>query len=209
MAKRKGKTEEERQERKRLKKEAKKRRRSQEQEVAPEPVVSSSFLKKKVELTVSLLPADLANVKKSVEQHLRRFLLKYADGVGGIMLAFDNVKVGSRGAILNELPYIHYAVSCDALVFAPKPDAALRGIVTESFHSHLSLIVHQYFNASISAEELRSAGFEFDEDAEQWYHNDAALTKDDSVEFVVGRVHESGGIISIDGGNPALITAAQ
>jgi hypothetical protein len=83
------------------------------------------FTKKKIEFVVSLLPATLRNTEKSVEDSIRQLLLKYSDGIGGILLAFDKVKLKveknsqGRGFILNELPYIHYNVSCDALVFCP------------------------------------------------------------------------------------------
>jgi hypothetical protein len=87
--------------------------------------VNGEFTKKKIEFVVSLLPATLKNTEKSVEDSIRQLLLKYSDGIGGILLAFDKVKLKvdknsqGRGWILNELPYIHYNVSCDALVFCP------------------------------------------------------------------------------------------
>lgn len=56
---------------------------------------------------------------------MNQLLMKYSDGLGGIMLACENVRIKNdgkgegRGWILNELPWIHYTVSCDALVFRP------------------------------------------------------------------------------------------
>jgi DNA-directed RNA polymerase subunit E'/Rpb7 len=196
-------TEGERKERKRLKKEAKKETsRSASSTSAPEasPQKETStanspkvFLRKKLELTVSLLPGSLGDVQKSVEDSLRTFLLKYSDGVGGILLAFDHVKIEGKGMILNELPYIHFDVSCDALVFCPTAGCQLTGVVTESFHSHLSLVVHHYFNANVSAE--------FDAEKELWFSQETSLglSIGDQVQIIVGKVHESGGIISLDG----------
>jgi hypothetical protein len=131
---------EDKKERKRAKKESKKRRKEQKQtteasngtstimsqSTLPTADKNAVFLKKKIELVVSLLPASLKNSEKAVDDSIRQFLLKYSDGVGGILLAFNNVKIEGdgnsqgRGWVLNELPYIHYNVSCDALVFCPE-----------------------------------------------------------------------------------------
>lgn len=232
-------TEEQRKERKRLKKDQKKRKKKEDKKDKKKkkhesnssqdeddydaaciaPSISSGqqvFLLKKLVLTISLLPSALRNVIANVEDALRLFLLKYSDGIGGILLAFENVKVLADtkssndivvGMIFNELPHIHYRVSADALVFCPAPGSKMSGSVTESsFHSHLSLVVHQYFNASVSAEQLREAGFEFDDVQLQWYWQDATntLSKGDRIDFVCQKMYESGGIISIEGSNPAL-----
>ena len=170
-------------------------------------------------MTISLLPAALANVQVHAEDSLRLYLLKYSDGIGGILLAFENLKIISEnknavsGIILNELPYIHYRVSTDALVFNPIPGSKLSGTVTESsYHSHLSLVVHKYFNASISSNMLREAGFEFDTIQLQWYYQrDASATvlkMGDSIDFICDKLYESGGIISMEGSSPGLASTA-
>ena len=157
---------------------------------------------------MSLLPNSLGDVVKRIEDSLRDFLLKYSDGFEGVLLSFENVKTLGQGSILNELPHIHYDVEMDALVFRPTIGCNLSGLVTEaSFHSHLSLVVHRYFNASISAEEMRKAGFDFDSGLEQWCWQDGEemipISKDDSISFVCQKIHESGGIISLAGSKPS------
>lgn len=83
------------------------------------------FFRKRIELAVSLLPGSLRNCQEAVEDSIRGLLMKYSEGLGGIMMGYENVKlIGNkkgqgRGWILNELPYIHYNASCDALVFHP------------------------------------------------------------------------------------------
>jgi hypothetical protein len=90
------------------------------------------FLKKKVELAVSLLPGSLRNCEESVEDSIRQLLLKYSEGLGGILMAYDNVRLKAdgkgegRGWILNELPFIHYNATCDALVFSPTVGSEVR-----------------------------------------------------------------------------------
>jgi len=234
-------TKEQRRERKRLKKEKKrkkeeKRKRKNSGSAVPLAPVSSSssaaavglstaelapddgqavFYRKKLRWTVSLLPAALKNVQMNVEDTLRSMLLKYADGIGGILMAFENVKILSDnknctvGMIMNELPHIHYKVAADALVFVPKPGCPLTGEVTETcFHSHVSLVVHHYFNASISADRLRAAGFAFDEVQLQWFRdnndNQNPLMAGDRIDFVCEKLYESAGIISIEGSKPLL-----
>ncbi len=83
------------------------------------------FLKKKIDVELSLLPSSLHNTDDAVQNSLNQLLMKYSDGLGGILLACENVRIITdrnglgRGWILNELPWIHYTVSCDALVFRP------------------------------------------------------------------------------------------
>ena len=90
------------------------------------------FFRKRVQLTVSLLPYSMRNYEASIRDSIRKQLLRHSDGWDGILLAFDNLKYRDRnssskgdsnskgkGWILNELPYIHYEVECDVLVFAP------------------------------------------------------------------------------------------
>lgn len=172
------------------------------------------FWKKSIELTISVLPSALRDIHAYIHEALRSYLLKYSDEIGGILLAFENVKILSDstasstvGTIFNELPHIHYRVSTDALVFDPSPGTKLVGSVMDgSFHSHLSLLVNRYFNASVSSEQLRAAGFEFDDVQLQWYWQDStnALCNGDCIELVCQKLYESGGIISIEGAEPAL-----
>lgn len=154
--------------------------------------------------TVSLLPEELRDTKSSIDTHLSRFLLKYTTAIGGILLAFDNVKASRNGQIVNELPHVHYSVAFHALVFAPARGGQLRGRVTEVFPSHVSMVVHQYFNASVSSEKLRDVGFEYD--CEEWANEESgqAIFKDCNLTFNVDAIHESGGIISIEGIYPQL-----
>ena len=110
---------------------------------------STILWKKQLHLVVSLLPSTLGRSYKCIEDSLRLLLLKHSDSVGGILLAFDKVTILSdknggkngsqgqgRGWILNELPYIHYNVSCDALVFKPTIGCTVRVVSFAFFHFH-------------------------------------------------------------------------
>uniref|UniRef100_A0A7S3L6X0 RPA43 OB domain-containing protein n=1 Tax=Amphora coffeiformis TaxID=265554 RepID=A0A7S3L6X0_9STRA len=163
---------------------------------------------KKLRLSASILPSGLSDVKTSIDRCIRDFLLKYSDAVDGTIMGYKNVEIlaDGRGRIVEELPHIHYDIRCDALVFSPVPNARLRGRVTESFHSHVSMVVFNYFNASISASRLREAGFEYDADKESWYNieSEDTIEKSSYLVFAAEKIHEAVGMISIDGSNPAL-----
>lgn len=91
------------------------------------------FLKRKIDVELSLLPSSLHNSEDAVQNSLNQLLLKYSDGLGGILMGCENVRIMTegqgkgRGWILNELPWIHYTVSCDALVFRPYIGGEVRG----------------------------------------------------------------------------------
>lgn len=85
------------------------------------------FFRRRVQLAMSLLPSSLRNCQQAVENSIRKKLLRYCDGFGGVLMAYDDVELRDKadgnnqvqGWILNELPYIHYNVYCQVLVFAP------------------------------------------------------------------------------------------
>jgi hypothetical protein len=86
-----------------------------------------AFFRRRVQLAISLLPSSLRNSQQAVENSIRKKLLRYSDGFGGVLMAYDDVQLRDetdsnnqgQGWILNELPYIHYNVFCQVLVFAP------------------------------------------------------------------------------------------
>jgi hypothetical protein len=88
------------------------------------------FQRKKMELTVSVLPAALANITESLEDSVRQMLMKYQKNVG-VLLEFENLRRkgnSGHGKILGELPYLHYEVSFDGLVFSPEIGSKVCGI---------------------------------------------------------------------------------
>lgn len=217
-------TKEQKKARKREKKEAKKRKRAAEEEATTStgPKVASALTNqngapalteqrgrsedskmkesrllccKKLRVSVSILPAGLRDVKSSIENCLGKFMLKYSEAVGGVVLAYKDMEVmtNGRGKIVEELPHVIYDVTCEALVFQPTPKARLIGTVTGSFHSHISLVVFDYFNASISAAHLRNGGFQYDSSTDLWYvpNSGYVVQKSTSVSFEIDTVHEA------------------
>ena len=161
----------------------------------------------------SLYPCDLEDIVIAIKRSLRLNLLKYVAGMDGVLLAFDNVKIvpnggQTAGMILNEQPHLHYLADLDTLVFSPSPGMRLRGTVTECFESHVGILVHNFFNASITSDHLVSAGFSYDVDQGEWVHEDdgsTAIAAEEAVEFTVKQLHECAGTISMEGANPTVM----
>lgn len=82
----------------------------------------------------------------------------------------------------------------------------LQGEVTESFPSHMSILVLGFFNAMIPAEQLTEAGYAFDGDLQEWAKEDGSstFTQGAKVDFRVNRIHESLGTLSMEGSKPVL-----
>lgn len=180
-----------------------------DQKVPKDSLKNNVFFKKRIEVSLSLLPAAMKNIMTALEDSIRSMILKYTAKVGGVLLAFENVKIISNnghGRILNELPYLHYQVGFDALVFCPEVGCKLQGAVTESFPSHLGILVLGYFNTMIPANCLTKAGYFFDEDLHEWSKEDGSgiFATDDKVDFIVDKIHESVGTLSFEGGTPSL-----
>jgi len=54
---------------------------------------SNPFERKKARLLVSLLPASLRNINKAINGAMQSLLLRYSDGIGGVLLSFDNIQI--------------------------------------------------------------------------------------------------------------------
>jgi DNA-directed RNA polymerase subunit E'/Rpb7 len=166
------------------------------------------FVEKSFSLSVALLPIDLRSTVAAVENSLRTSLLRYNDQLGGVLLAFRDVSLldDGQGRILDDLPHIHYSVTCTALLFRPVIGCTLIGSVKESFPSHISVTVFHYFNASIPTDSLHESGFSYDPETLEWCTSDGIpVSSGSDVKFELSSLHESGGIISLEGATPAVV----
>jgi DNA-directed RNA polymerase subunit E'/Rpb7 len=166
------------------------------------------FVERSFRLSVALLPIDLRSTVAAVENSLRTSLLRYNDQFGGVLLAFWDVRLlnDGQGRILDDLPHIHYSVTCTALLFRPVIGCTLIGSVKESFPSHISVTVFHYFNASIPTDSLHKSGFEYDQDTLEWCSQDGRpVSSGSEIEFELSSLHESGGIISLEGATPSIV----
>jgi len=170
------------------------------------------FFRKRAKLSISLLPWSMRDRKQSVENSIRKMMLRHSNGLGGILMAYENVQIQDHeasdgregnGWVFNELPHIHYDVSCDVLVFFPSIGCELKGVVNECFPSHVGILVFGYINAMVSAETIREAGYQFDPDLQTWTKGSDYVKSGVKINFVVTKIHECDGTISLEGDKPA------
>ena len=165
---------------------------------------------KKVRSLVSLAPSSLSDVKGNIRRLSCQDVTRYVQGLEGVLMAVQKVKVCGPGRVQNELPHVHYQVEADVVVFCPDVGTRLVGVVNESFPSHVGMLVDTLFNAMVPAEELRRLGYEYDMDSNQWSTERDAKTGellpsplpisvDDRIGFTVSKLNELNGIISLEG----------
>ena len=77
-------------------------------------------------------------------------------------------------------------------------------MVSDSFPSHLGILVLGYVNAMIPAQHLQDYGYKYDYESFVWAQEDGSHTfsKDEKVEFIVDKIHESVGTVSMEGSKP-------
>lgn len=215
--------ENERKERKRAKKEARKAKKDKQhvdkltsspsgsKKLTESIIGDCSCQRQTIRMIFSLYPSDLQDIVGEIKRSLQQTLLKYVPGMDGVLLAFDNVRIVPNGGItagmiLNEQPHIHYLADMETLIFSPSKNMRLIGTVTECFESHVGLLVHNFFNASISSDQLVTAGFSYDEQGD-WVHEDGStiIAAEEKVKFTVEKVHECAGTISMEGMDPTVI----
>ncbi|KAL9182578.1 hypothetical protein ACHAXT_013230 [Thalassiosira profunda] len=160
---------------------------------------------------VELLPVDrTANTNSGIHNR---------DTVGGGLIG---------GRIMDDLPHIHHRFRAKGLLFCPKLGMRLRGQVVECTPTFITLTTHHILSTKIGTEKLREVGFVYDANTQEWIRErevrgegdeeggagesgvllgpSTSIYLDDSVEFVVERIHECGGYISLEGARPSVST---
>mmetsp|Transcript_4649 Transcript_4649/g.7045 ORF Transcript_4649/g.7045 Transcript_4649/m.7045 type:complete len:332 (+) Transcript_4649:62-1057(+) len=133
----------------------------------------------------------------------------------------SNGLVGGR--IVDDLPYVHYRFQFQGLLFCPNVGMKLKGQVIECTPTFITLTTNHILTTKISTEKLNQQGFFYNGVTLEWTRErvDTAMKQDtddedevlgpstsiyldDTVEFVVERIHECGGYISLDGASPTV-----
>jgi len=117
------------------------------------------------------------------------------------------------GRIVDDLPYIHYKFQINGLLFCPTLNMKLTGQVIECTQTYITLTTHHILSTKISTEKLQEVGFYYNETSFEWERKNDTLGGplttiylDDRVDFIVERIHECGGYISLDGMRPEVST---
>ena len=185
--------------------------------------------------TVALLPSSTSDVIKHIQSLLHSLLLTYDSKMGGVLLSLQGESNGEKGSsvkllpatnkmgssliggrIINDLPHVHYRFQAVGLLFCPMIGTKLRGQVVECTPTYVTLTTHHILSTKISAETLQESGFVYDSKTLEWTGDrerkgsDSATAEvsvylDSTLEFVVARIHECGGYISLDGSCPSVV----
>ncbi|KAM4705147.1 DNA-directed RNA polymerase I subunit RPA43 [Rhinophrynus dorsalis] len=128
---------------------------------------------------IALSPKYLKRKRSGIQEQLNSELLKYNEGLEGVPVAYDNIKlVGELGDIYDDLGHIHINIEADFVIFRPKFSQKLVGVVNKVAPSHIGCLVHGCFNASIPKPPKMSM--------EIWQHIGVKI--DDQMEFEVSRL---------------------
>ncbi|XP_053324091.1 DNA-directed RNA polymerase I subunit RPA43 [Spea bombifrons] len=128
---------------------------------------------------LAMSPKYLNKKRTGIQEQLNTELLKYNDGLAGVPVAYDNIKLVSElGDIFDDLGHIHLNIEADFVIFQPSRGQILVGVVNKVAPSHIGCLVHGCFNASIPKP--------FKMAIEAWQH--LGVNIGDCIEFEVFRL---------------------
>ncbi|KAI5815852.1 hypothetical protein BZA77DRAFT_314440 [Pyronema omphalodes] len=110
------------------------------------------------------------NPKTGIEKHhLDPMLMQFYEPVNGIIIAYSNIRFESTTAkITAEAPYAYVWTTVDLLVWRPRKEMILKGMITLQSASHIGLLVDNTWNASIPLAKIpKEWKFVENEDAEE------------------------------------------
>ena len=106
---------------------------------------------------IGLHPRHLGRLKEGVKEELKNKLMKYSDVLEGVPVSYEGFQILQKsGSILEELPFIHFDVKVNFIVFKPMIGSSLVGVVNKIGVDHVGCLVHNCFNASISKSNFRN-----------------------------------------------------
>lgn len=126
--------------------------------------ISECFHKISTSLYVSLAPVYALNSVAGIKaQHLDPLIMTYFSAVGGVVLAHLNLRVSGHeepngleessepvvAKIMYDSPFAFLWITVDFLVWKPQPTDVLEGWINMQSPSHIGLLIHDTFNATI------------------------------------------------------------
>ena len=177
--------------------------------------------------------ANMVGVLLSLEEGVELIPIDHKSTTKGTSSRHTKGLIGGR--IVDDLPYIHYRFQAKGLLFCPVVGMKLKGQVVECTPTFVTLTTHHILSTKISTEKLHRQGFFFNSVSMEWTRErditdiivgtridgsrecnseedadnlgpSTSIYLDDIVEFVVERIHECGGYISLDGTRPSVST---
>lgn len=134
--------------------------------------ISECFHKVSTSLYLSLAPVYALNPVAGIKaQHLDPLLMTYFQPAGGVVLAHFNLKVTGNeepsqnstkedeaqpvlAKVMYDSPFAFLWIQVDFLVWKPQPQDVVEGWINMSSPSHIGLLIHDTFNATIKRESI-------------------------------------------------------
>ena len=190
--------------------------------------VSECFKKFTTELYVSLAPCFINDPINGIKaQHLDPLVMTYFPKAKGVVIAYSNLKLSPENkttdtddnpiyvsTVSNSSPFTYLWVTVDLLIWQPNAGDIIEGYSYMQTASHIGLLVHDTFNATIKKLNMPAEGrfvpSQVDEYAESeqdtgkfksfgyWVdENDVKI--EGKIKFTVKSVHASGRVVSLAG----------
>ncbi|SCU91051.1 LADA_0F07822g1_1 [Lachancea dasiensis] len=191
--------------------------------------ISKCIVQVPVSMYVSVAPTYLGCPNKGIKkQHLNPMVMKYSSDVGGVVLGYENLEIKDASGddddqdqklvkMTADTPFGFTWCSVDLYVWQPQVGDVIEGWIFIQSPSHIGLLIHDAFNASIKktsipagwtfihnedvdnvtsegseegADKSRSLGNWVDENGQQL---------DGRLKFSVRNVYTTGKVVSLEG----------
>lgn len=186
--------------------------------------VSETFQKITTSLYVSLAPCHLANPINGIkEQHLDPLVMTYFHKAQGVVLSYSNIKLSednittdsqenpiSIARVEGSSPFTFLWITVDFLIWRPQIGDVLEGYIYMQTASHIGLLLHDTFNASIkkynipeSWQFIPSQVDEYSDDGKfksfGYWVDENEIKLEGKLKFTVKAIHTTGRVVSIEG----------
>ncbi|WFD44683.1 hypothetical protein MPSI1_003353 [Malassezia psittaci] len=121
-----------------------------------------ALVKMRARMVLPVPPVWMNEPIKSVCEQLDTLVMRFIPHFEGVLLAYSHARFLTQlGGILGDSAFAEAPIAFDALVWRPVIGMPLTGSITLSSPSHVSLLLHDTFNAAISSQHLPAAKYEF------------------------------------------------
>lgn len=188
---------------------------------------SECFKVVRTSMYVSLAPCHFTNPINGIKaQHLDPLIMTYFTKANGVVLSYFNLRIVNKSTdpsqllakVSNESGFLFTWISVDLLIWQPQIGDLLEGYVYMQTASHIGLLVHDTFNASIKMrgipQDWQFIPNQADEYAEEedpsesknskfksfGYWTDASGAKiEGKLQFTIRSVYSTGKMLSLEG----------
>lgn len=190
--------------------------------------ISECFQKFTTSLYVSLAPCHISNPINGVKsQHLDPLIMSYFPKAKGVCLAYSNIKISDDNVtkdtddntitvakVTDSSPFTFLWVSVDFLIWRPQVGDTLEGYIYMQTASHIGLLVHDTFNASIKKFNIPvdwnfipSQEDEYSEEVNDsnkfksfgYWADENNVKIEGKLKFTIKSIHTTGKVVSLDG----------